>query len=103
MYRRSRIDPAYQPNSAGIPDVTIGGLALGEFLSPGSLNAVVARPIRGCWCPGDFNRDSSVDGDDVVAFFQVWDMGLIEGDFNADSSVDGDDVVDFFARWDSGC
>ncbi len=103
LYRRSRIDPAYQPNSAGIPDVTIGGLALGEFLSPGSLNAVVARPIRGCWCPGDFNRDSSVDGDDVVAFFQVWDMGLIEGDFNADSSVDGDDVVDFFARWDSGC
>ncbi|MFZ4572902.1 MAG: hypothetical protein ACOYN0_00810 [Phycisphaerales bacterium] len=103
LYRRSRIDPAYQPDSAGLPDVTVGGLALGEFLMPGSLDAVIARPLRGCFCAADVNRDGAVDGDDVLDFFAPWDAGLAGGDFNGDGSIDGDDVVDFFGRWDAGC
>jgi hypothetical protein len=26
-------------------------------------------------CPSDFNADGSVDGDDVIAFFERWDGG----------------------------
>lgn len=54
-------------------------------------------------CIGDWNRDAAVDGDDVIAFFAVWDEGLIEGDVNGDESVDGDDVIAFLGAWDTGC
>ncbi|MFZ4575115.1 MAG: GC-type dockerin domain-anchored protein [Phycisphaerales bacterium] len=61
---------------------------------------VVAPPPA---CPADYNGDTGVDGDDVIAFFADWDGGVIGADFNGDGGVDGDDVIDFFARWDSGC
>jgi subtilisin-like proprotein convertase family protein len=54
-------------------------------------------------CPGDFNGDGGVDGDDVVAFFADWDAGALGADVNGDGSVDGDDVITFFASWDAGC
>ncbi|MFZ4574915.1 MAG: GC-type dockerin domain-anchored protein [Phycisphaerales bacterium] len=54
-------------------------------------------------CPSDFNRDGSVDGDDVIGFFASWDAGESAADFNRDGSVDGDDVIGFFGEWDSGC
>ncbi|MFZ4574691.1 MAG: GC-type dockerin domain-anchored protein [Phycisphaerales bacterium] len=54
-------------------------------------------------CPADYNGDTGVDGDDVIAYFADWDAGLIGADFNGDGGVDGDDVIAFFARWDSGC
>lgn len=54
-------------------------------------------------CPADFNRDSAVDGDDVIAFFLLWDNGLPCADVNGDGAVDGDDVIFFFFHWDNGC
>ncbi len=54
-------------------------------------------------CIGDYTRDGGVDGDDVIAFFADWDLGLIEADVTRDGGVDGDDVILFFERWDSGC
>ncbi|MFZ4574044.1 MAG: hypothetical protein ACOYN0_06580, partial [Phycisphaerales bacterium] len=42
------------------------------------------------FCPADFNHDSGVDGDDVIAFFGAWDAGDISADFNGDGGVDGD-------------
>ena len=54
-------------------------------------------------CPGDYNDDGGVDGDDVIAFFADWDMGIINADLTNDGGVDGDDVIFFFERWDSGC
>ncbi|MFZ4573591.1 MAG: hypothetical protein ACOYN0_04290 [Phycisphaerales bacterium] len=52
-------------------------------------------------CPGDWNGDGSVDGDDVIAFFGAWDAG--NADFNNDGGTDGDDVIAFFLSWDGGC
>ncbi|MFZ4575022.1 MAG: hypothetical protein ACOYN0_11530 [Phycisphaerales bacterium] len=52
-------------------------------------------------CAADWNNDSGVDGDDVIAFFGDWDIS--EGDFNEDGGTDGDDVIAFFSRWDAGC
>ena len=54
-------------------------------------------------CGGDFNQDFSVDGDDIIDFFGLWDSGEIAADWNHDGSVDGDDVIGFFERWDAGC
>jgi hypothetical protein len=103
LYRRSAVDLGYQPNSAGLPDVAMGGLGLAELLRPGIVEGVLAGPYASCLCPADLNQDGSVDGDDVIAFFTFWDNGQIGADFNADESVDGDDVIAFFARWDNGC
>ncbi|MFZ4575845.1 MAG: GC-type dockerin domain-anchored protein, partial [Phycisphaerales bacterium] len=55
------------------------------------------------FCPGDYNCDGSIDGDDVIWFFTLWDAGDPAADTNLDNSVDGDDVISFFEHWDQGC
>jgi hypothetical protein len=55
------------------------------------------------FCPSDFDQSGSVDGDDVIGFFAVWDNGDSAADFDQSGSVDGDDVIGFFAAWDAGC
>ena len=52
-------------------------------------------------CPADWNQDTGVDGDDVIAFFGDWDAN--QADINEDGGTDGDDVITFFGLWDSGC
>jgi hypothetical protein len=62
--------------------------------------------IRFCFsegCPADINHDNAVDGDDVIAFFSLWDLGLPCADVTGDNAVDGDDVIFVFFRWDAGC
>ena len=54
-------------------------------------------------CPSDINGDGGVDGDDVIAFFALWDVSDLQVDMNGDGGVDGDDVIAFFGFWDSGC
>ena len=54
-------------------------------------------------CPGDFNCNGAVDGDDVVTFFAQWDSGSPAADVNSDGAVDGDDVISWFSSWDAGC
>jgi hypothetical protein len=55
------------------------------------------------FCVADFNCDDAIDGDDVIAFFTSWDLGLPDADMNGDDSVDGDDVITFFNAWDTQC
>jgi hypothetical protein len=67
------------------------------------LSALEVGALVGAGCPSDVTGDSSVDGDDVIAFFGWWDNGDMEGDFTGDGAVDGDDVIAFFGAWDGGC
>ncbi len=53
-------------------------------------------------CPADFNQDGGVDGTDVSAFFDRWEIGQCDADVNADGGVDGTDVSVFFAAWEAG-
>jgi len=52
-------------------------------------------------CPADIDSDGDVDSDDVVVFFQTWDMG--EQDYDGDGDTDSDDIAVFFGNWDGGC
>ena len=54
-------------------------------------------------CRADFNGDSGVDSDDVIAFFGAWDSADPAADFTLDGGVDSDDVIAFFGAWDAGC
>jgi hypothetical protein len=58
--------------------------------------------IRPLPCPADFNQDGGVDGIDVSAFFEAWEMGDPAADVNFDGGVDGIDVSAFFDVWEAG-
>ena len=67
----------------------------------GSLTLLAGFPSDTSGCLADWNQDATVDGDDVLSFFEQWDQN--NADFNGDGATDGDDVIGFFVRWDSGC
>jgi hypothetical protein len=54
-------------------------------------------------CLSDFNLDGGVDGEDLFAFFGVWEQGQAEADVNQDGGVDFGDVSMFFEKWEAGC
>ncbi len=70
LYRRSSVDPAYLPDSAGLPDVSMGALGLAELLSPGSVANVLAPPYGTCTtlCVVDYNTDGALNPDDLGDF-----------------------------------
>ena len=54
-------------------------------------------------CPGDFNNDGFINGDDYDAFAELFDVADPGADINHDGFVNGDDY-DFFAdHFDAGC
>jgi hypothetical protein len=46
LYRRSNMDPAYEANSAGVPDVIYGALGLAGLLDPGAIDEVLVIPYE---------------------------------------------------------
>jgi hypothetical protein len=72
----------------------------------GTLNLTLVVPPTCPWgadnCIADYNNDDSIDGDDVIAFFNDWDANRLCADVNTDQGVDGDDVLAFFGFWDNG-
>lgn len=65
LYRRSDVDRAYQPDSAGLPDVVLGALGLAELIAPGFVDAVLARPYDPGACPPDLTGDLAGTIDDL--------------------------------------
>jgi hypothetical protein len=72
-------------------------------IATNACGAFTSQPATMGACLSDYNCDGGVDGDDVIAFFADWDLGLAPSDVNQDGGVDGDDVIDFFFHWDRGC
>jgi len=103
LYRRSNVDQAYQPNSAGLPDVALGGLALADLIQPGSVALVLTGEYPSCLCPSDFNEDGFVSGDDFDAFVAAFELGDASADFNNDTFVSGDDFDGFTLAFEAGC
>lgn len=53
-------------------------------------------------CIADANEDGGIDGEDVTAFFALWENGNACADANEDGGIDGADVDSFFAVWEAG-
>ncbi|MFN3409361.1 MAG: YncE family protein [Limisphaerales bacterium] len=47
LYRRANALPGWQPDSAGLPDVTLGAFGLAELLHPGTVDALLALDLAG--------------------------------------------------------
>jgi len=73
-----------------------------NVIEAGFDNLVFARLVCDAGCAADFNRDGSVDGSDVEAFFIAWSAGIESADVDASGGVDGSDVEAFFIVWEAG-
>jgi hypothetical protein len=111
LYRRSSVDPAYQPNSAGLPDVALGALGLAELIQPGSVAQVLAMPYQTCGTTCYPNCDASTTPPVLnVADFTCFLQRFAAGD--AYSNCDGSttppvlnvaDFTCFLQRFAGGC
>lgn len=82
LYRRSDTDRNWLPDSAGLPDVALGGLGFAELLMPGSIEAVLARPYPSTeQCPVDLNGDGAVNIEEL--YLQLASPGDLNGDGSA--------------------
>ena len=54
-------------------------------------------------CPGDFNGDGYVNGNDYDLFASFFEAGDIGADFNKDGYVNGNDFDDFASHFEAGC
>lgn len=54
-------------------------------------------------CPGDFNRDGSLNYFDVSDFGSAYSAGDPDADINGDGMIDSDDYSDFVASYNAGC
>lgn len=104
LYRRSNVDQAYAPNSAGMPDVALGALGLAELLAPGSVSEVLTGAYPSCTtCPSDFDGDGFVTGEDFDVFVAAFEAGTPNADFDGDGFVTGEDFDAFVAAFEAGC
>lgn len=75
----------------------------GSFITIGPTQARGLATLQACCpCPADFNRDGSVEGSDVEAFFVSFESGLEPADVDCSGGVDGTDVQYFFSKWETG-
>ncbi len=104
LYRRSNIDASYQPDSAGLPDVAIGGLGLAELLKPGTVDSVLTGFYPSCTpCPADFDQSGFVDIEDYSAFVLAFEAGTDNADFDSSGFVDVEDFSAFVQAFEAGC
>jgi hypothetical protein len=73
LYRRSRVDPSFSANDAGLPDVALGALGLAELIEPGVIDQVLAIPYGVLPCPADLAPPFGVlDLADINAFVSAF-------------------------------
>ncbi len=80
-----------------------GGWLLGDINCDGETSADDIAFAFDAYCPGDFNLDGFVNGDDYDAFASYFDIADRCADFNGDGFVNGDDYDAFASYFDAGC
>jgi len=112
LYRRSNIDPAYTPNTAGLPDVAMGALGLAELIEPGTIDSVLALPIPTTFCeepcPADVNGDGNADPADFTAWLGCFSNPTGQpycgrADVNNSGTIDPADFTAWLAAFNAGC
>ncbi len=104
LYRRSSVDPAYNPNTAGLPDVGLGALGLSELLAPGTVEAVLSVPYPSLdGCSADCDGSGTLNVDDIDCFVTAFLSGdLGSADCDASGVLNVDDIDCFVGCFLSG-
>lgn len=107
LYRRSAVDPAYAPNTAGLPDVAMGALGLAELIQPGTIDAVLAIETLPTFCDPPCLADTNSDGLLTPADFSAWIAAFNAGSAACDQNGDGlctpADFTAWIAKYNAGC
>lgn len=105
LYRRSQQILAYTPDSAGLPDVVLGGLGLTELIAPGSLERVLAVGYNETYCPADIAPPAGIlDLADINAFVAAFLAGGSAADLAPPLGVlDLADINAFVSSFLAGC
>ncbi len=56
-----------------------------------------------CFCVADFNRDTTIDSRDVLAYLNAWVAGSLEADTDRNGTVNTIDLLEFLNHWSDGC
>lgn len=56
-----------------------------------------------CFCIADFNRDATINTQDVIAYLNAWVAGSLEADTNRNGAVNTIDMLEFLNHWSDGC
>ncbi|MBL8761165.1 MAG: hypothetical protein JNL50_07675 [Phycisphaerae bacterium] len=80
-----------------------GGWLFGDINCDGTTNDADIAFAFDAYCPGDFNLDGFVNGDDYDTFASFFDIADRCADFNGDGFVNGDDYDAFASFFDAGC
>ena len=80
-----------------------GGWLFGDINCDGTTNDADIAFAFDAYCPGDFNLDGFVNGDDYDTFASFFDIADRCADFNGDGFVNGDDYDAFASNFDAGC
>ena len=54
-------------------------------------------------CPGDFNKDGTVDVPDIFAFLSAWFAGNFEADYTYNGTVFTTAIFAFLSAWFAPC
>jgi hypothetical protein len=109
LFRRSGIDPTYQPNSAGLPDVALGALGLAELIQPGSVSQVLALPYQPCGCYANCDGSTTqpiLNVGDFTCFLQRYSAGDPYANCDGSTIAPVLNVADFscfLQRYAAGC
>ena len=85
------------------PGLSYSGLLNNVVIYNRALSADEAAQLFAGGCPGDFNADGFVNGDDYDAFAGSFDAGAPSADVNGDGFVNGDDFDVFALAFEGGC
>ena len=67
------------------------------------LKTLTDREVDPAHCPGDFDHDGFVNGDDYDAFADAFDLGSPSADFDRNGFVNGTDFDLFALSFEEGC
>ena len=84
-------------------DISPSGLIVGTIGAGLDTAAVLLVPSTGC--RPDFNRDGTLDPDDLADFIACYfdGAGCAAADYSGDGTADPDDLADFIADYFTGC
>jgi hypothetical protein len=109
LYRRSNVDQVYQPDSAALVDVVLGGLGLAELLQPGLTAQILTTPYAPCGCYANCDGSTAppiLNVNDFACFLSRFAAG--DAYANCDGStaaptLNVNDFTCFTARFAAGC
>lgn len=109
LYRRSSVDPGYQPNSAGLPDVALGALGLADLIQPGSVAQVLALAYQPCGCYANCDASTTppaLNVNDFACFLNKFAAGDPYANCDGSTTAPALNVLDFACflnRFAAGC